>query len=75
MHLHFSRHFPDTPCPNPPPNAVEGELQSPDEPMPFNDRPYLRRLLDFDDLKHNRERPVELSRPSNLTLRREGAAR
>jgi hypothetical protein len=39
------------------PNAVEGELLASDEPMPFNDRPYFRRLLDFDDLVR-RGRPV-----------------
>jgi predicted DNA-binding transcriptional regulator YafY len=35
----------------------EGEGLAFDEPMPFNDRPYFRRLLDFDDLVR-RGRPV-----------------
>ncbi len=55
--MHLPRHFPDTACPDPPENGLEGELQSGDEPMPFNDRPYFRRLLDFDDLVR-RGRPV-----------------
>jgi hypothetical protein len=33
------------------------ELLASDESMPFNDRPYFRRLLDFDDLVR-RGRPV-----------------
>ncbi len=57
MHLHESRHLTDKACPDPPPNAVERELHTPDEVMPFNDRPYFRRLLDFDDLVR-RGRPV-----------------
>ncbi len=40
-----------------PDNALVGELQSSDDLMPFNDRPYFRRLLDFDDLVR-RGRPV-----------------
>jgi predicted DNA-binding transcriptional regulator YafY len=36
---------------------VDGELQSTEAAMPFNDRPYFRRLLDFDDLVR-RGRPV-----------------
>jgi len=30
--------------------GLEEDMFMPDEPMPFNDRPYFRRLLDFDDL-------------------------
>jgi len=37
--------------------GLEEELLPSDEPMPFNDRPYIRRLLDFDDLVR-RGRPV-----------------
>jgi WYL domain len=37
--------------------GLEEELLPSDEPMPFNDRPYFRRLLDFDDLVR-RGRPV-----------------
>ena len=37
--------------------ALVGELLPFDEFMPFNDRPYFRRLLDFDDLVR-RGRPV-----------------
>ena len=37
--------------------ALVADLQSFDGPMPFNDRPYFRRLLDFDDLVR-RGRPV-----------------
>ena len=57
MHTHLSRHFTDTPCPDSPPNAVEGDLHQPAEPVTFNDRPYFRRLLDFDDFVR-RGRPV-----------------
>ena len=57
MHLRNFRHLADMACPEPTPNAVEGELQASDELMPFNDRPYFRRLLDFDDLVR-RGRPV-----------------
>jgi predicted DNA-binding transcriptional regulator YafY len=37
--------------------GLEEELLPSDEPMPFNDRPYFHRLLDFDDLVR-RGRPV-----------------
>src|SRR5664280_261735 len=33
-----------------PHTGLDEELLASDEPMPFNDRPYFRRLLDFDDL-------------------------
>ena len=57
MQLHESRHLTDKTCPYPAPNAVERELHTFDEVMPFNDRPYFRRLLDFDELVR-RGRPV-----------------
>ena len=37
--------------------AVEAGLLASDDTVPFNDRPYFRRLLDFDDLVR-RGRPV-----------------
>jgi predicted DNA-binding transcriptional regulator YafY len=40
-----------------PHTGLDEELLPSDEPMPFNDRPYFRRLLDFDDLVR-RGRPV-----------------
>src|SRR5450759_1673362 len=36
-----------------PHTGLDEELLAFDEPMPFNDRPYFRRLVDFDRKKHS----------------------
>jgi hypothetical protein len=49
---------------------MEEDMFASVEPMPFNDRPYFRRLLDFDDLVKNGDVVLDLPAGSFIEAKR-----